>query len=72
MRVRVLFNNMYIALHINIPNLYPMKSDNIVKWSFIAIILGIVVITAAMFLVSDEQKKEASEKAAKTTEKMRL
>lgn len=49
-----------------------MKSDNIVKWSFIAIILGIVVITAAMFLVSDEQKKEASEKAAKTTEKMRL
>ena len=49
-----------------------MKSDKIVKWSLIAIVLCIAIITVGMFFVSDEQKKEASEKVAKTTEKMRL
>lgn len=49
-----------------------MKSDKIVKWSFIAIVLCLVILTAGMFFVSDDQRKEASEKAAQTTEKMRL
>ncbi|WP_188502896.1 hypothetical protein [Pontibacter amylolyticus] len=49
-----------------------MKSDKIVKWSFIAIVLCIVIITVGIFFVSDEQREEASKKAAETTEKMRL
>jgi uncharacterized PurR-regulated membrane protein YhhQ (DUF165 family) len=49
-----------------------MKSDKIVKWSFIAIVLCIIVITVGLFFISDEQHTEASEKAAELTEKMRL
>lgn len=49
-----------------------MKSDKIVKWSFIAIVMCIVILTVGMFFVSDDQTREASEKAAQTTEKMRL
>jgi hypothetical protein len=49
-----------------------MNSDKIVKWAFIAIVLCIALLTVGMFFTSEVQRKEASEKADKFTEKMRL
>jgi CHASE3 domain sensor protein len=49
-----------------------MKSDKIVKWFFIAIVLCIIAVTASLVLTPADVQKEASEKAEKSTEKMRL
>ena len=49
-----------------------MKSDKIVKWFFVAIVLCIIAVTASLILAPADIQNEASEKAEISAEKMRL
>ena len=49
-----------------------MKSDKIVKWFFVAIVLCIIAVTASLVLTPADKMKEASEGNNELAEKMRL